>query len=145
MKVKNSWAGFTLVESIIALSVISFIILMLNMLMKVENKTVLSFQRKSELNWHIFLSQLEYGSKKWEFKELDKSRLYFVEKKESGKETQVIIEKYANQLKERKNGGYNPLLIGVETCYFKKSDYGVIINVTMEDGKVFESVFPQWH
>ena len=144
MKGKNKWSGFTLIESIVGLAVVSLMVILLNMLIKVETKTIESIQQKSEMNWHVFLSQLEYNSNDWKFKEVKQNRLYFVEKSDKGNEVVIVIEKYANQLKERKNGGYNPLLMGVEACNFSKADYGVIIDVTMEDGKKFKSVFPQW-
>lgn len=145
---KLDFSGFTLIEGVLSLVVLAFIMLLMQVFVTASMKISQYSSGKCALEWHLFLAQLENTSKDWQIQKLESQRLTFIDLKEA--ENQAIkdpyfeITPYKNQLKIKKRGGYEPLLTKVVSSHFSLINQEVSISVVMEDGKQYQSKFPNW-
>lgn len=146
---KNSgktWAGFTLVEAILALVVVSIVVLSFNSLFRIQAKLKDREELDSTIIWHLFLSQLENTSATWEYrgKESDVSLAFLDVKDGKPLSLKFSTREQGNVIKIQKLNGYEPVLMQVERGVFFEYDNHVTLKVVMRDGKEFEADFYQW-
>jgi competence protein ComGF len=132
---KNSnHAGFTLIECILALFILGIICLLFSALVK--NTAVVSRILKSEKEkeWHVFVIQLENELLDCEYKEIQDNKIIYRNPK---KDRDIWIEYKRGKIVKVENGGYQPLLIGVQHVTFKKEGYFVVITAIFENEKEY--------
>ncbi|MBP1045219.1 ComGF family competence protein [Enterococcus sp. BWM-S5] len=133
----NSYAGFTLLECLLALFLFSVICLLGYGYIKNAQIIGRQLQNTSEKEWHIFLIQLENEIRGYDLVSVhsDYLTLYDTEK-----EYAVLIEMKQNKIIKSANGGYQPLLTRVEAATFRQEEGGIVLQLSFENGKNKEAV-----
>ncbi len=103
-----AWPGFTLAESVLALIVMSVVILSFNILFRAQSSLNEKNQLDSTVEWHLFLSQLEYTSSTWRYKgRVGDYGLNFLDLKDNKPLTlKFSIRDQGNVIKIQKLNGY---------------------------------------
>ncbi|MDN6196303.1 MAG: ComGF family competence protein [Atopostipes suicloacalis] len=155
VNLNSNESGFTLLESLIALIVSSFILLLLNaailQLNKIKDFVIVDAQNLSsspnkihgsrQIEWHIFLAQLESYLKDTELITWNTQRIT-VQEKDEKKEWQDV--RYGRALSGNKNfyrnnnNGYNEMLIGIQEFTINLSNNCLILSCTFQNGENYE-------
>lgn len=136
--------GLTLLECVIALGTISLLVLVLMGIIKIVQRTTEQRLLSSELTWHLFLIQLANTSATWQLTSIEPKRIVFQDMADEQSTNVITIEKYHNQLKKQKRGGYDVLLLNIADVIFYETGEGIALKVVMEDSKTYEALFPLW-
>lgn len=149
-------SGFTLLESLISLMVSSIILLFLyssitqlaqmNRLIIEESQSVSSAKNKittsRQIEWHLFLTQLEHYLKGTELIEINSKEIIVNEKDKKNHQTQRIRYGQArtgNQNFYRsKNNGYNELLTEILDYKISRLDYWLVLSFTFRNQEKYE-------
>ncbi|GGC87054.1 competence type IV pilus minor pilin ComGF [Enterococcus wangshanyuanii] len=132
----KNYAGFTLIECLLALFLLSIICLLFSAVIK--NAKVVSEVLKSEKEkeWHIFVIQLENELAGCQFKEIQGNKMIYENPK---KERNILIEYKLGKIIKVDNGGYQPLLIDVREVDFKKEDDFVVIRAVFKNEQQYSA------
>lgn len=127
---QNNFSGFTLIECLLALFLLSIICLLFSAFIK--NATVVTKQLKSEQEkeWHIFVIQLENELKNCRYEKTQANKIILKNKKNK---KPVWIEYKLGKIIKVENGGYQPLLVEVKQAHFIEKGKGIKIKVTFEN------------
>ena len=133
------YAGFTLLECLATLSMLSLIFLMLSGVFTQSQEINRRIQRRQELEWHVFLVQLENQFSLGTFKSVGKSELVFNRTKlHEGKQVTFVIkrsqDKQAVYLSD--NGGVEPLLTQVTNLVFERQGNTILFTITFTNGEI---------
>lgn len=129
-------SGFTLLESMVALMMLSGTLLLLSGLIQHAHKMEQSLSGYHQLEWEIFLLQLDNELNDVEY--LKTTPQEILTKSRDGKKT-ITIRKYQEQI--IKSDGYQPLLTGVSKFVCEEKNHGVDFAVTFTDGKQKEGTW----
>lgn len=129
-KKRKKFSGFTLIECLLALLVLSVICLLFSAAIK--NAAVITTHLKSEREkeWHIFVIQLENEVKNCRYETTEPNKIILTNKKNNNK---VWIEYKLGKIVKVENGGYQPLLMQVKQAKFREVGNYVMIEVTFEN------------
>lgn len=130
-KSNKSWQGFTLLEAMVGLMVLSLSMLLFTGLL--ENAKFLEkyLAHSEEKNWSIFLLQLESECRGYNINEVKSNQIKFVHSTTN----EAFFLKYKNgKIIKSKNKGYQPLLLNVKAANFEKSTSGAKLSVLLENG-----------
>ena len=132
--------GFTLLESLVALLMLSGILLLLSGLIQHAHKMEQVLSGYHQLEWEIFLLQLD--NELHEVKYIGTSQTEISTEIESkGKMVPLVIKKVNNRIIKRQSGGNQPLLMGVNQFVCQEKNNGVDFVVTFTDGKKKEGTW----
>lgn len=143
--------GFTLLETVFALFVTSLTVLLLSQVTSNAEYISTAYQSHAQLDWHIFLNQLEY--------EFQQSKNFRVEKKENNHKILYdrwyeedndyktnSIELYTNgsesMLRQRVNNkGHQPILINVTSFQAALTENlkEIIVQIEFNSGETYEA------
>ena len=139
-------AGFTLIEALVALVVLSTVLLSFTWLFRFETKLHQGYRQDDQIMWHLFLTQLTRYETQWQFIEAQGNQQlrfrtttdatnFYLEISRTGKYTLIKL---------RKLGGYEPLLMNLRGGQFAvEADY-ISLKVVMNSGKEYEAHFYGW-
>lgn len=127
---KLKMRGFTLIECLLSLFVLSIICLLLSSVLTNTQIVVEKLKNTSDKEWQIFLIQLENELKNCEYIATDKNRFIFINKK-NGKN--VWIEFKLGKIVKVENGGYQPLLTQINNAVFSEQKEYIELNITFEN------------
>lgn len=129
---RSLFAGFTLLECLLALFLFSIICLLSSGYAKNAQVTGRHLQNASEKEWHIFLIQLENELEGCTFlsAEADRLTLYDEEKRYT-----VLIEYKQQKIIKSANGGYQPLLTQVKSAVFNQENQRIQLQLDFENGQ----------
>lgn len=130
---KNS--AFTLLESLVAIMMLSGILLLLSGLIQHAHKMEQALSGYHQLEWEVFLLQLDNELNDVEYIETTSQEI--LTKSSEGKA--ITIRKYQQQI--IKSVGYQPLLTGVSKFVCQEKNHGVDFVVTFTDGKQKEGTW----
>lgn len=135
---QNSFLGFTLIECLLALFLLSIICMLFSA--SVKNAAIVTKHLKSEQEkeWHIFVIQLENELKNCRYENTQVNKMILQNKKNN---KPVWIEHKLGKIVKVENGGYHPLLMGVKHANFIEEDKSILIKVTFENNL---SVTAKW-
>lgn len=136
---KNDLNGFTLVESMLALLILSIILLLSNAVLKSTKSIQVEAGQDCQVEWHLFLNQFDYMRKDWKLTSIQTRKLLFEDDKGT-----FELSAYKNQLRIKKNGGYEPVLTRVQKTEFVPTKGGVTFKIKMEDGEEYRATFYKW-
>lgn len=140
MKSRNK--GFTLLEAVLALSVLTLISGLFLPTIKVLEKSEVLEQRHQWTEWHIFLLQFRKILDQTTLVKVEGNRLFLEESKKSKKEIVTTIEQYHQLLRRVKNGGHEPLLTKVEQITFKVINQQKLkVKVRFQDNEDYQAIF----
>ena len=126
--------GFTLIESLLALFTSSFVLLLVamtfQMLMKSEKYITNS---KNNIEWHIFLNQMEYDIQN---KKLTKALPYEIYFEEKGSLDVITYTQNGTKIRwQRNKSGYVPVLNRVQQVKFQNEETRLMIDATFTNGQ----------
>lgn len=129
---KSQFAGFTLLECLLALFLFSIICLLSSGYAKNAQVIGRNLQNASEKEWHIFLIQLENELEDCTFLSAESECLTFYD--EENRYT-VLIEFKQQKIVKSANGGYQPLLTRVKTAVFSQENQRIQLQLCFENGQ----------
>ncbi|KAF1299626.1 hypothetical protein BAU15_00140 [Enterococcus sp. JM4C] len=126
----KSYSGFTLLECLIALIVLSGLFLLIGPFIQITQETHQQLQQTKEKEWEIFLVQLEYELQEDLFVKVEGDTFYL--KNSTGGD--VLIEPYQHLIRKKENGGHQPMLTEVATFKAKQENKQIRLEVVFLDG-----------
>lgn len=132
--------GFTLLESLVALLMLSGILLLLSGLIQHAHKMEQSLSGYHQLEWEIFLLQLDNELAEVEYKGASSREIWTKVKTKDGV-VDLVIKKDQHRIIKKQSGGYQPLLTGVARFTCQEKNHGVDFVVTFTDGKQKEGTW----
>lgn len=132
---RSKHQGFTLVECLVALLVLSGMLITFSLLIQAGKQLVHTMENNRKKEFEIFLLQLENEAANWEFVELKNNALNFltIETDETKKPTAVKVLWRNGRVD--KTPGTQPLLTEVQTFKAKQQDNTIEIEVVFIDQK----------
>jgi competence protein ComGF len=131
--------GFTLLEVLVALSISSLCFLLLAIGVKQTQHIKAQVNQDAQLEWHLFLNQLEYELQESELIRVSRDALVVKKKNpEKGIEEEISFSRYFKMIRRQVgNAGHQPMLTRFETFAFSKEDNKVILTVTFPDASTY--------
>lgn len=139
MSKKLNAKGFTLLESLLALMVTSLVFLLIGLVLQ----TLLEVEgymsgAKQNIEWHIFLNQIEYDGKD---KKLTKVTSYEVSLEEAENLDLITYTQVGSKIRWQQNRkGYAPMLNKVKQVNFRKIESGLLIESEFTNGQKLEGM-----
>ena len=139
MERRNYWRfktsrvrAFTLLESLIALVVISGSLLLFQAMSQLLVSEVRYQQRSEQREWLLFVDQLESELEHSHFKKVDKDRIYL---KQDGKEISMGKSRSDDFRKTDSSGrGYQPMVYGLKSARIQQEGQVVHFHFQFEKG-----------
>ncbi|MDT2639237.1 competence type IV pilus minor pilin ComGF [Enterococcus dongliensis] len=123
--------GFTLMECLVSLLMLSGLLLLLSSLITHIHKIEQGLSGYHQLEWEIFLLQLDNEMANLQYEQTTSREIWTktVDKKP------VVIKKQQDKIIKSQSNGYQPLLTGVKQFVCQENNHGVDFSVTFTDGK----------
>ncbi|OTN77758.1 hypothetical protein A5886_002859 [Enterococcus sp. 8G7_MSG3316] len=129
--------GFTLLECVLALVILSVSLLMIDGIIKQIPKVNQQITARKDQEWHIFLLQLERELATCTYISVTDYTLFL----QSAENNTVTIDRINGVIRKRDNNGYQPLLTEVSGLRYQKINESIRFTVTFENG---EQKVGQW-
>lgn len=130
----NDYSGFTLIECLLALIILTVICLLFSASIKNAAVVTKHLKNEREKEWHIFVIQLENELRNCRYEKSQENRIILKNKKN---DKIVWIEYKLGKIIKVENGGYHPLLTEVKQANFKEEGKSIVINATFENNLNF--------
>ena len=146
MELKNYWQfkisrvrAFTLLESLVALIVISGSLLLFQSMSRLLVSEVRYQQRSEQKEWLLFVDQLEAELNRAQFEKVENDRLYL---KQDGKPISMGKSKSNDFRKTDASGrGYQPMVYGLKSANIYQKGQNVHFNFQFEKGLEREFIY----
>lgn len=129
--------GFTLIECLLALMVLSISLLMVDAIIKQIPQVNQQLSARKDQEWHIFLLQLERELAACTYISVTTYTLIL----HNAQNKTVTIDRINGVIRKRENNGYQPLLTEVSGLTYQKINESIRFTVTFENG---EQKIGQW-
>lgn len=123
-------SGFTLIECLLALVVLSVSLLMVDGIIKQIPQVNQQLSDRKDQEWHIFLLQLERELATCTYISVTEYTLFL----RSAENNVVTIDWINGVIRKRDNNGYQPLLTEVSGLIYQKINESIRFTVTFENG-----------
>ena len=131
-------SGFTLLESLVALLMLSGILLLLSGLIKHANKMEQAISGYHQLEWEVFLLQLDNELEEVNYLSSTTHEINGEVENAEGEIVAVTIKKNKQRIVKSQSNGFQPLLTGVNQFVCKENNHFI---VTFVDGKKKEGTW----
>lgn len=140
MKERNSEEAFTLLEVMVALSISSLVFILLSIGITHFKTVKGSIEVDRQLDWHLFLNQMEYYMINSEFISATTNKLIVkeVDPRTSKTMTAEYIRVNQNVIR-RVNNGNQPMLMNIKNISFKKQSSYVDIRSEFYNGEHYQA------
>ena len=146
MERRNYWRfktsrvrAFTLLESLVALIVISGSLLLFQAMSQLLVSEVRYQQRSEQKEWLLFVDQLEAELNRTQFEKVENDRLYL---KQEGKPISMGKSKSNDFRKTDASGrGYQPMVYGLKSARIYQKGQNVYFNFQFEKGLEREFIY----
>ena len=146
MELKNYWRlrkskarAFTLLESLVALVVISGSLLLFQSMSRLLVSEVRYQQKNEQKEWLLFVDQLEAELNRAQFEKVENDRLYI---KQDGKSISMGKSKSDDFRKTDASGrGYQPMVYGMKSAHIYQNGQNVHFNFQFEKGLEREFIY----
>ena len=146
MELKNYWRlrkskarAFTLLESLVALVVISGSLLLFQAMSQLLVSEVRYQQKSEQKEWLIFVDQLEAELNRARFEKVENDRLYL---KQDGRPISMGKSRSDDFRKTDASGrGYQPMVYGLKSTHIYQKGQNVHINFQFEKGLEREFIY----
>lgn len=146
MELKNYWQfkisrvrAFTLLESLVALIVISGSLLLFQSMSRLLVSEVRYQQRSEQKEWLLFVDQLEAELNRAQFEKVENDRLYL---KQDGKPISMGKSRSDDFRKTDASGrGYQPMVYGLKSANIYQKGQNVHFNFQFEKGLEREFIY----
>lgn len=130
-------AGFTLIECLVSLTIISLFFLIISGTFQQSQKIRQNVESREELEWQIFLIQFDKIAEKGTFRSVSSTGLVFDRHElHEGKVVGLAI-KYSSKnqyIYLSNNGGTEPILTQVQSLVFERVNQTILFTVTFLNG-----------
>lgn len=126
--------GFTLMECLIALLVLSGMLVTFSLLISTGKQMIEAVDGSSKKEFEVFLLQLEREVQDYEFRGVEDNVLSF----RKDKTVSVSVRQSGERVDKKDNKGTQPLLTSVKNFKAMQKECTVEIEVTFIDGKIFK-------
>ena len=129
--------GFTLLEVLLTLSIISLCVLLFSMAITQIRTVRASIKDDRQIEWHLFLNSMEYDLIGSEFIEVTNTNLSVSKYNDQTKRTETVNYRIRNgEIARRVSGGNEPILLHLSKAeYEKQSMNRVRLKVTFNNGE----------
>ena len=132
---KQSQAGFTLLEAAFALAVNTMVLLLMMGGMEVIRTATIQMEKTQDAEWHLFLIQLEHELED-ELLVQKTSTTIRTKSKNPADPAVYTYEFRINKVLRYKNGaGYHPMLLHVKALKYEVTNEGISIQATLSDNQ----------
>ena len=146
MELKNYWRfkisrvrAFTLLESLVALIVISGSLLLFQSMSQLLVSEVRYQQKSEQKEWLLFVDQLEAELNRAQFEKVENDRLYL---KQDGKPISMGKSRSNDFRKTDASGrGYQPMVYGLKSAHIYQNGQNVHFNFQFEKGLEREFIY----
>ncbi|MQQ53019.1 prepilin-type N-terminal cleavage/methylation domain-containing protein [Streptococcus mitis] len=146
MELKNYWRlrkskarAFTLLESLVALVVISGSLLLFQSMSRLLVSEVRYQQRSEQKEWLLFVDQLETELNQSHYQKVENNRIYL---KQDGKPISMGKSKSDDFRKTDASGrGYQPMVYGLKSAHIYQKGQNVHFNFQFEKGLEREFIY----
>ena len=146
MELKNYWRfkisrvrGFTLLESLVALIVISGSLLLFQSMSQLLVSEVRYQQKSEQKEWLLFVDQLEAELNRTQFEKVENDRLYL---KQDGKSISMGKSKSNDFRKTDASGrGYQPMIYGLKSARIQEKGQELHFHFQFEKGLEREFIY----
>ena len=146
MELKKYWRfktsrvrAFTLLESLVALLVISGSLLLFQAMSQLLVSEVRYQQKSEQKEWLLFVDQLEAELNRTQFEKVENDRLYL---KQDGKSISMGKSRSNDFRKTDASGrGYQPMVYGLKSAYIYQNGQNVHFNFQFEKGLEREFIY----
>ena len=146
MERRNYWRfktsrvrAFTLLESLVALIVISGSLLLFQAMSQLLVSEVRYQQKSEQKEWLLFVDQLEAELNRTQFEKVENDRLYL---KQDGKSISMGKSKSNDFRKTDASGrGYQPMIYGLKSAHIYQKGQNVYFNFHFEKGLEREFIY----
>ncbi|MEY8435360.1 competence type IV pilus minor pilin ComGF [Streptococcus hyointestinalis] len=130
---KTKAKGFTLIECLTALLVISGSVLVYQGLTRTLSSNIHYFSSNHQSNWLLFAKQLQ---SEWENCQLDHATEQKVYVKKKGNQDLAYGLSTSDDFRKTNgnNKGYQPMIFGLKACQVQETDGLVTLHLTFKDG-----------
>ena len=133
----SPWAGFTLIECLVSLTIISLFFLIISGTFQQSQKIRQQVESREELEWQIFLIQFDKITEKGTFRSVSSTGLVFDRHElHEGKVVGLAIKYSAKHqyIYLSNNGGTEPILTQVQSLVFERVNQTILFTVTFLNG-----------
>lgn len=133
----NRFQGFTLMECLVSLTVVSLFFLMISGTFRQSQEISRIVESREELEWQIFLVQFDKIAEKGTFRSVSSTGLVFDRHElHEGKVVGLAIKYSANKqyIYLSNNGGTEPILTQVQSLVFEQDGQSILFTVTFLNG-----------
>lgn len=146
MELKKYWQfktsrvrAFTLLESLVALIVISGSLLLFQSMSQLLVSEVRYQQKSEQKEWLLFVDQLEAELNRTQFEKVENDRLYL---KQDGKSISMGKSRSNDFRKTDASGrGYQPMVYGLKSTHIYQNGQNVYFNFQFEKGLEREFIY----
>lgn len=131
---RKSTKGFTLLESLIALLLLSLICLLFFSVLRNAKSTIGQLETSEEKSWHIFLIQLENELENGQFEAVLPNKIILKTKQNNHS---LRIESKLGKIVKVENGGYQPMLTKVKEANFENKIDSIEMTILFENNQKF--------
>ena len=136
---KSKARAFTLLESLVALIVISGSLLLFQAMSRLLVSEVRYQQRSEQKEWLLFVDQLEAELNRAQFEKVENDRLYL---KQDGKPISMGKSRSDDFRKTDASGrGYQPMFYGLKSAHIYQKGQNVHFNFQFEKGLEREFIY----
>lgn len=126
--------GFTLLESLVALLMLSGILLLLSGVIRHVDKVEQALSGYHQLEWEVFLLQLDNELMDFDYEATTQHEI-IGKKLIEGETAPLSIQRSKQKIIKRQSNGYQPLLTNVKRFDCQEKNQGVELIVTFTDEK----------
>lgn len=133
--------GFTLLELLVALSVSSICFLLLAIGVNQIRRIHEEMKNDPQIEWHLFLNQLEHYVQDSEFVRVEKDALVVRKAREdNGRMEQISYSRYNNMIRRQVFGeGHQPMLMHLRSFTFAKEKEMIILQAEFQNGDSYRA------
>ncbi|GEK91355.1 competence type IV pilus minor pilin ComGF [Alkalibacterium kapii] len=135
--------GFSLLEVIITLSVLSSCVLLLSFAISQIQTSRSLIKDERQIEWHLFINQLEYELRESETVRTTKSELTLIKTDPSDqlKKTITYNRRFSIIRRQVDSQGHQPILLEVKSIEFGLLDEKLTIEVIFQNDETYQAAF----
>ncbi|MDO5456952.1 MAG: competence type IV pilus minor pilin ComGF [Atopococcus tabaci] len=132
--------GFTLIEALISLFVVSLSLFLMNSLLLNIQTVIPKIDHQKQAEWHVFLHQLPYEIEGYQLELADNRELLFTS--DEGSKIYIYLRN-GRVVKQVNYEGHQPLLMDVKSIQYQNYEENLInVNVEFLTGEQYAAVLP---
>lgn len=130
--------GFTLLEVMVAISLLSLGVLLLSNFVEQSSRIQQEIKADRQIEWHLFLNQIEYDLREGQLIHMSSERIVVERPSEDGKTERITYERYYKLIRRRLGGvGHQPVLTQLKEIHMENNTGQIWISATFQNGESY--------